>query len=165
VSSEPVLHFILYIPASDKRPLFLKQHDGTTKPLTLFSIPQWGGVVVHEPEHDTSEESTQMWLTREDLQPAFAQFASLLRISHGMPTLEAVTGSSMDLSSWETQALMRERTVQNVREAVQKLGAIARQVNEIQNMRIPKAVQEDVNAALDALVSVSVSLIVWMRMI
>lgn len=50
---------------------------------------------------------------------------------------------------------MRERIVQNVRDAVQKLGAIARQVDEIQNMRIPKAVQDDVKGALDALEHVS----------
>lgn len=90
-------------------------------------------------------------LAYEQLETPFAKFASLLRISHGIPTIGTVTGSSPDKASWEIQALMRERIVQNVRDTVQKLGAIARQANEIQNMRIPKAVQEDVNAALDAL--------------
>lgn len=94
-------------------------------------------------------------LAYEDMHAAFARFASLLRVSHGVPDLERFGGSNSEQASWAVQALMRERTVQNVRDAIQKLGAIARQANEIQNMRIPKAVQEDVNAALDALASVN----------
>ena len=50
---------------------------------------------------------------------------------------------------------MRERTVQNAREAVDRLGAIAKQVQGIQNMRIPRAVQADVRGVLDALTKVS----------
>lgn len=157
VSSDPVLHFILYVPASDKRPLFLKQDDGSVQPLTFFSIPQWGAVVVHNPDQPEDSSSTPATsLSYRELQPAFSQFGSLLLASHGVPTLEEVYGSRNDKQSWEIQALMRERVLQNVRDAVQKLGAIARQANEIQNMRIPKAVQEDVAAALDALTLVSV---------
>lgn len=90
-----------------------------------------------------------------ELQEAFASFAALLRSSHGIPSIESAKGDRKDVADWEIQALMRERTVQNVRDAIQKLGAIARQVNEIQNMRIPKAVQEVVRGALAALTSVS----------
>lgn len=150
-----MLHFILYIPASDKRPLYLKREDGSTKPLTFFSIPQWGTVAVHGSEqHEGGNALPAETLSLQELQPAFMQFASSLGASHGVPTLEAFYGSSNDKVSWEIQALMRERTLQNVHDAIQKLGAIAKQANEIQNMRIPKAVQEDVIAALDALASV-----------
>lgn len=157
MSSDPVLHFILYMPASDMRPLLLKRADGSVEPLTFFSIPQWGGVVVDSGNDARAEHEvvTPMTLSYNDLQRPFSTFAALLRISHGIPKIESVTGAPSDIASWEIQALMRERTVQNVRDAIQKLGAIARQVKEIQNMRIPKAVQEDVKGALAALSAVS----------
>jgi hypothetical protein len=44
--------------------------------------------------------------------------------------------------------------LQAAKEATERLGAIARQVNEIKNMRIPLAVQQDVQTSLDALAKV-----------
>lgn len=112
-------------------------------------------MVYNSNEAGANEASIKNALVYTDLQEAFASFAALLRISHGIPSIESATGDRKDVADWEIQALMRERTVQNVRDAIQKLSAIARQVNEIQNMRIPKAVQEDVRGALAALASVS----------
>lgn len=137
----------------------MHRHDGTIEPLHSFSIPRWGGVVVYKaPRNETSELSlsSAKSIDTTDLLPAFRTFTSLLQTFHGLPIYNnEITGPSEVTSSWRIQALMRERIVQNVRDAVQKLGAIARQVDEIQNMRIPKAVQDDVKGALDALEHVS----------
>lgn len=125
-------------------------------------------MVIHNEKSILGEDTAQkVELTQADLKAAFSSFASFLRASHGVPTLESTTGPREVVASWEIQALMRERTVQNIQDAIQKLGAIARQVNEIQNMRIPKAVQEDVKSALAALASVSQTLyhqISWQRL-
>jgi len=142
VSSDPILHFLLYIPANDQSPILVHKEDGSTVPLTSFLTPHWGGVYIL-PQHADSP------LSHLDLRGPFSTFADQLRVFLAIPSLPGQ--ASQHKLEWQAQALMRDRIVQNVRDAVHKLGAIARQVNEIQNMRIPKAVQTDVRGALDAL--------------
>jgi len=141
VSSDPVLHFILYIPSADKSPMLVRKQDGALASLDSFSIPQWGGVYVLSPGSQR--------LSAEALKKPFHAFAAQLRHLLAVPTLPGE--ANVHKTQWEVQALMRTRTVQNAKDAVGKLGAIARQTKEIQNMRIPKAVQTDVRGALDAL--------------
>lgn len=93
--------------------------------------------------------AAQAHLSSSDLAIPFDIFAKQLRALIGMPAIAGM--ASVYRSQWETSALMRERTLQNAKDTVDRLSAISRQVNEIQNMRIPLAVQTDVTAALQAL--------------
>lgn len=91
-------------------------------------------------------------LSHADLAAPFRAFSNQLRAQLAIPSLPGQP--SVHKTQWEVQALMRARTIQNARDTAHKLGAIARQVKDLQNMRIPKAVQEDVRGALDALAQV-----------
>lgn len=65
--------------------------------------------------------------------------------------LKQLLGLRGTANSVNVAALTRQRVVQSARESVDRLGAIARQVTEIKNMRIPKGVREDVDSALRSL--------------
>lgn len=156
MSTDPVLHFILYIPASETSPLLVRRTStGIIVPLTGFLTPQWGSIAIFD--SSSAPSSPYSTLSGSQLAGAFDGFVSHLRTLLGLPTAPSGTSQphgTQGLPS-EVEALMRERTVQNAREAVDRLGAIAKQVEGIQNMRIPRAVQTDVRGVLDALTKVS----------
>ena len=122
--------------------LWLTLRQGALELLEAFLIPQWGGVVL------VSLNST--YLTSSDLEHPFSTFSSQLSSLLGIPTISGA-GHPLHRGHWKSSALMRERTIQNVRESIERLGALARQVKEIKNMRIPLAVQSDVRGVLEAL--------------
>lgn len=154
VSQDPVLHFLLYVPSASKSPLLVQHDDGSVAPLTNFLIPRWGSIYVLSPPSSSSASVAGL----DDLQAPFNAFERDLRSLLGMPALSGQVEAASDgiKQHWETQALMRQRVVQNVRDARVRLKAIAAQVAQIQNMRIPAAVQRDFNAALAALDQVSI---------
>lgn len=153
VSTDPVLHFILYLPARQTSPLLVRRTGtGTISPLTGFLTPQWGSIAIL----DSSAFTPSGVLSSSQLAGPFDGFVSHLRTLLGLPAVPSLTPhprGQQGLPS-EVEALMRERTVQNAREAVDRLGAIAKQVQGIQNMRIPRAVQADVRGVLDALTKI-----------
>jgi phosphatidylinositol glycan class S len=157
VSSDPTLHFIVYVPAQSKQPLLLRRVDGIVEQLSFFSLPQWGGVAIqpHTSSDINEAAGSAGVLSKEDLKSAFTTFAGQLEAFHGLSSMPEVMGVDAVQRDWKVQALMRERVVENVLDATQKLGALSRQVREIQNMRIPRAVQDDVQGALKALDLVS----------
>lgn len=69
----------------------------------------------------------------------------------GIPSISLDSANPSHLQTWQTASLRRSRTLENIRNSVSSLAAISRQVTEIQNMRIPLAVQTDTRAALAAL--------------
>ena len=93
-------------------------------------------------------------LTMADLSYPFLTFSSQLRALLGVPHIPTINPSPSK-AHWQTSALMRERIVQNARDSIQRLVALSRQVKEIRNMRIPLAVQKDVQGALESLSLVS----------
>lgn len=153
VSQDPVLHFLVYVPAADKAPLLVQREGGTTYTLQSFLIPQWGSIAILSPPASASSSAA----SASDLAISFSAFQRDLRSLLGVPSLsKTVEAASPAITTqWEINALMRQRITQNVADARMRLGAIARQVKQIQNMRIPEAVQRDFGAALGALSKVS----------
>lgn len=110
------------------------EFDGTGQiaDSNAFIIPQWGGVYIFNPT--------------DDLSLAFATFHSQLQLLLGLPRL-----SSSTPATWQIEALIRDRLIENAKEAVDTLGATVKLAKEIKNMRINTEVRNGVRTALASL--------------
>jgi hypothetical protein len=115
-----------------------------------FISPQWGGVVILDNTHSQPNSST---LTAPDLAQSFRLFASQLHTLLGVPTLPSFfkASSPETLLTWQVDTLVKRRTIENVKESVDTLGAITKLAKEIQNMRVGSEVRRDVVDALHEL--------------
>ncbi|KAF8155606.1 phosphatidylinositol-glycan biosynthesis class S protein-domain-containing protein [Crassisporium funariophilum] len=151
-SNDPVLHFILFIPSNTRRPLGILNHDGTPSLSNAFLLPQWGGIVIHNP----SDTFTGGQLSHPDLNAVFASFASQLLALLGVARLPAaVQYSASDhasvLSEWQVDSLLRRRTLENAQGSQDTLLSIVKLVDQIENMPVHNDVKGDVQDALSAL--------------
>ncbi|KAF8884920.1 phosphatidylinositol-glycan biosynthesis class S protein-domain-containing protein [Gymnopilus junonius] len=167
-SNDPVLHFILFIPSAARRPLRLLAHDGEndvllkvlSKPNTTagtpsissaFLLPQWGGIVIHNPAPGTLAATE---LPSRDLNEAFSLFANQLLALLGVAVLPAGVvdmTEAVGLSDWQLDALVRRRTFENVQGSRDTLLSIVKLVDQIENMPVGEDVRGDVDDALEAL--------------
>ncbi|KZS87266.1 hypothetical protein SISNIDRAFT_447022 [Sistotremastrum niveocremeum HHB9708] len=148
VTTDPVLHFLLFIPSKEHRPLHIEssmEHDDNFK---AFLVPQWGGVVIYNPPALGQPLGPLPDTVLQDVLSIYEnQLLALLGVSANS---QCITDSS-DISQWQLDALMRRRTIENVNRSVDALNSIVKVVNSIQQMPVGKDVREDVNTALDAL--------------
>jgi phosphatidylinositol glycan class S len=123
-------------------------HTGGTTGSNAFLSPQWGGVVILDGA-DSSDRNSSALSAPELVQP-FRLFASQLRTLLGVPTLPSffAASSTESLVTWEVDTLVKRRTIENVRESVDTLGAITKLAAEIKNMRVGEEVRRDVIDAL-----------------
>lgn len=150
-SSDPVLHFLLYVPAKNARPMSIVQQNGATEcwlavkvaycgfsgtgqlaDTNTFVIPQWGGVYIFNPSDDLSR--------------VFSTFHSQFQLLLGLPR-----PSSALPATWQIDALIRNRLIENAKEAIDTLSATVKLAKEIKNMRINAEVRNGVRAALASL--------------
>ncbi|BGP39762.1 GPI transamidase component [Rhodotorula kratochvilovae] len=139
---DPVLHFLLYVPSPENRPLQIRDSNGVvTTP--AFITPQRGGVVIFNPPSPSpsTPPSNPLALPPSAFAPSFRLFASQLRTLLGVPPSPAS----------EREPLIRARLREAARDSVETLDALVTLAGEIRNMRISREVQARVGAALDAL--------------
>ncbi|KDR80088.1 hypothetical protein GALMADRAFT_136636 [Galerina marginata CBS 339.88] len=156
-SNDPVLHFVLFIPSASRRPLRILANDGTLSPSSAFLLPQWGGIVIHNPISDSPQNPE---LPSQDLHAIFSLFANQLLSLLGVPTLPAdVTSLTQTphvdatvLSDCQLDALVRRRTLENSQGSQDTLLSIIKLVDQIENMPVGQDVRGDIENALDALV-------------
>ncbi|SCZ99514.1 BZ3500_MvSof-1268-A1-R1_Chr3-1g06053 [Microbotryum saponariae] len=148
---DPILHFILFVPKKQHRPLRIKTLDGRSSP-TGFITPQRGGVVIYNPPNIDPSTPSENPVKPPNLSTAFrlfeAQLRKLLGVSPTLPGPDFVT-------SWQIDALVRQRLNGVVKEAVESLSSLRRLVEEVENMRVGKGVQKGVRRALEELKLVS----------
>lgn len=156
-STDPVLHFALFVPSAERRPV--KVIDSrSTRNLSLptfrrvnntaantFLLPQWGGVVIFNPAEE------QEYLGTHELDQIFPLFAQHLLTLLGVPSLPAGVKTADSISDWQIDALLRRRAIETNQGARDILKSTVTLVNELENMPVGKVVQDEVQAALSAL--------------
>ncbi|KAM0752222.1 hypothetical protein T439DRAFT_324288, partial [Meredithblackwellia eburnea MCA 4105] len=147
VTLDPVLNFILYVPSPSHRPLRIKTSSGAVNSANAFTSPQWGGVVIFNPESEHSADG--------DMNPAFRLFRHQLEALLGVPTPAALATSSKAKfrtpAQWQVDALIRRRLEEATKETVETLHSIVKLVDDLPNMRVGKEVQRGVKEALNEL--------------
>ncbi|KAG7448779.1 uncharacterized protein BT62DRAFT_1057193 [Guyanagaster necrorhizus] len=151
-SNDPVLHFVLFVPSSVRKPLVILNPDGSLSHSNSFLIPQWGGVMIYNPSDDSSP---HRYLSSADLDTLFPAFSNQLLALLGVPGLHADVRISPDdnslLSDWQLDALLRRRAFENDQGAKDTLRSTVKLVDQIENMPVGQVVRDDVWDALSAL--------------
>lgn len=134
IGSGPTINLVLYVPSPDKSPLVIEDNQGTS-----WTIPQWGGVQIHDLAGKAVEK-----LTLNDLQPdmlAFAdQIAALLGLPNSPPSLP-----------FRINSLTRERATSLIISASSTLGALSRLTLKLTSIAIPDSVAQSVDETLHRL--------------
>ncbi|OCB84913.1 hypothetical protein A7U60_g8135 [Sanghuangporus baumii] len=146
VSNDPVLHFVIFVPSANRRPLRILDADSSPTKSSAFVIPQWGSIFIYNPP-----QSTESHLTLSALRPAFTVFRKQLLTLLGVPSLPPGVKTSEALSDWALNALLRRRAYENAEGSKDTLSSIVSLVHQIEGMPVDKDVTEDVREALDAL--------------
>jgi phosphatidylinositol glycan class S len=145
-----VLHFVLFIPSSRRRPLHISGKDDKISPSNAFLLPQWGGIVIHNPQTLLKDE-----LPFPDLDAIFSSFAGQLLNLLGVPSLppyvKCLSDTRRCITNWQLDALLRRRTLENASGSQDTLLRILKLVNQINNMPVGEDVRDDVSCALSAL--------------
>ncbi|KAF5385573.1 hypothetical protein D9757_006732 [Collybiopsis confluens] len=167
-SNDPVLHFVLFVPSAERRPLRILNEDGTPSTSSAFLIPQWGGIVIlNLPSPSSSQDespspSERVRLTADDLRQSFGAFSRQMTTLLGVPKLPpaiSVSSSSPSSSSsfstpfthWQIDTLLRLRTHENIRRSQDTLRSTVKVVDEIEGMPVGEEVQNQVRGSLGAL--------------
>lgn len=131
IGEGPTINFVLYVPAPEQSPLVIAEGEGTS-----WTIPQWGGVSIHN-----SKSINAGGLTLEDLRPDMVvfveQLASLIGVPQSPPSL------SLRISS-----LARERATSLILSASSTLGALSRLTLKLTSIAIPDSVAHAVDETL-----------------
>lgn len=136
--------------------LNLFQHNsGGRSTSNAFLLPQWGGIVIHNPPLVESAD-----LSPQDLNLYFSSFSNQLLALLGVAKLPpGFERSNLDhtdvLSDWQLDALLRRRTFENAQGSQDTLSSIVKLIDRIENMPIGDGVRDDVQNALHALMKAS----------
>lgn len=122
-------------------------------PSNAFLLPQWGGIVIHNPQTLLKDE-----LPFPDLDAIFSSFAGQLLNLLGVPSLpphvKCLSDTRRCITDWQLDALLRRRTLENASGSQDTLLSILKLVNQINNMPVGEDVRDDVSCALSALTQV-----------
>ena len=142
-----MINFILYVPHSSIRPLYLESTSQSTTRQNSFFLPQWGGIQIFNPPEGTKH------LDVASLRPAFSTFITHLLSLLGTPALsDSIPAEGrVILSPWQLDGLVRQRAAENLVAAGGTMGSLARLVRKIPNMAIPQEIRRDVLLTLSHL--------------
>ncbi|KAJ3075899.1 hypothetical protein HDU99_001450, partial [Rhizoclosmatium hyalinum] len=170
VSTSPPINFVLYVPTESQTPLRIADENGEFTNTNAFSIPQWGGVVIHNPDHKDariakrSNGANTLQLSVQDLEPSMSTFLAQLR---GLLGVKEVTlakaesllpgftfryeGSPRDgITKWELDRLTRLTTLQNTVSAVSTLNSLVNMIESLENMVVLDHIRDEVAVSLGA---------------
>lgn len=151
VSTDPALHFIVYVPGQDHSPLHIHAPDDTPLPSNSFVVPRWGGVIIQNPP-DPDVNSTATMNPSDSGSAALplrfpldshsvmttilSQLHSLLPVPQIRPsaTVSVAPPESPELAKWQLDALMRARVTQYYQATTTTLQSLHELVGEISNM-------------------------------
>lgn len=135
IHSYPSLNFILYIPSKEYTPLLIEESNSNS-----FIIPQWGGVVIHNPSSFSS-----LYLDESDLFPILETFSSQLLSLLGAPSHPA------ESPIYRLDILSRLFALRSLIDASSSLGSLSRLSASLPTISIPNAVALHVDSALAAI--------------
>jgi phosphatidylinositol glycan class S len=116
---------------------------------TSFIVPQWGGIVIVNPDTDAGGS-----LSAAKLHSVFDTFRDQLSSLLGVRSLppNVVLGDKTEvISDWQLDALMRRRALEALRGTQETLSSIVKLVHQIENMPVGDGVRDDIQDSLLAL--------------
>ncbi|KAF9261717.1 hypothetical protein L218DRAFT_905202 [Marasmius fiardii PR-910] len=153
-SNDPVLHFLLFVPSASRRPLKILNHQGEPTNINSFLIPQRGGIVIANFPDSPSE----IQFSADELRPFFTIFSQQLLTLLGVPRLpQGVISAQKQPMSWQIDALLRYRAIENVARTSDTLRSTVSLVEQIPGMPVGEKVRNDVSDALKSLKGLSSS--------
>ncbi|KAI5289896.1 GPI transamidase component [Ascosphaera aggregata] len=145
IGEGPTINFVLYVPASNQSPLYIKDTKSTS-----WTIPQWGGIHILNVAHENADLRLDMpaenpkHLKKEDLRPAMTIFSHQLFSLLGVPASPA----SYPL---RFKTLIRIHIASLLLSASSTMGSLARLTRSIQSIPIPTSVANAVSTTLSHL--------------
>lgn len=139
ITSYPTINFIIYIPSKEQSPLVIS--DSATN---AFLLPQWGGVMVLNPNNGYPNEELTSHLSKEALKPALDLFATQLLALLGAPTRPSSLPIRID-------SLTRQRSAELLVSASSTLGSLYRLTLALPSISIPSSVSASVASTLSSL--------------
>ncbi|KAF2755289.1 beta-lactamase/transpeptidase-like protein [Pseudovirgaria hyperparasitica] len=138
IGAGPTVNFVIYVPSPDQGPLVVKvkENGGNS-----WLIPQWGGVLILNPESGQNKTTT---LSKDTLRPAMLSFSNQLLALLGLP--ESPASLPLRLST-----LTRVRAASLLFSASSTLGALARLTQQLSSIAIPDSVAGSVDATIQHL--------------
>ncbi|WWD21249.1 hypothetical protein CI109_105733 [Kwoniella shandongensis] len=162
-TNNPVLRFLLYVPAAKHRPMRLASPNSAQS----FLLPQFGGVALLNPPSSTPSSQTYR-LPLSALTPSFHLFTqhlySLLALPpipdkiHPSPPptpLHAPSGLIQPITRWQVHQVLLARMKENSEEARKTLVGIVRLVEKIKEMKVGEGVRGKVIGAVERLEQLS----------
>jgi phosphatidylinositol glycan class S len=145
VSDDPVLHFVAFVPSSERRPLRLLDTLGQPTSFNSFVIPQWGGIIVVNPQTDEHTSSDHVLAAFHTFS---SQLASLLGV-HPLPDGIVNNDPNSFISDWQLDSLMRRRLLETSSATQETLSSIVKLVNQLENMPLGPDVKNSVQDSLN----------------
>lgn len=135
IGAGPTINFVLYVPSASQTPMLID--DGGS---TSWLILQWGGIAIFNPPDPKALEEAGR-LPKEELIEPFLTFSQHLLDLLGLPSPDLPF--QMRLSSQ-----MRILALRLISSASSTLGSLARLVQELPSISIPKSTAESVESTL-----------------
>ncbi|CAH7671916.1 phosphatidylinositol-glycan biosynthesis class S protein-domain-containing protein [Phakopsora pachyrhizi] len=143
VTMDPVLHFILWVPSPRHRPFKIRRSDGTFDRYGSFIRPQWGSVVIFNPDDESSSELSVNQLSR-PIRIFKHHLLNLIGLNDEPTETEEDRGLGFD-------GLIRRRILENSLESINSLRVIVDLINDQKSMRVSGEVQSQVKESLRSL--------------
>jgi len=158
-TDQPSLHFVVYVPPQRFTPLVVRSNEDLQEQDSAsyfaYVIPQTGGVVIYNRSNETQDT-----LTEEELHEIVEVFIEQLRTAFGLNPFDDVSHlleqdihvvpSPHGIAEWERDQIIRDRTYENLQQAISNLNSLAELLQKLTNMMISDHIQTIVQKSLDA---------------
>lgn len=135
IGTHPTINFVLYVPSASQSPMLIDNGASSS-----WLILQWGGIAIHNPTSTRALQQTSR-LSAEELKEPLLIFSQHLLDLLGLPSPDLPF--QMRLSSQ-----IRLLALRLTSSAASTLGSLARLVQEMPSISIPKSTAESVASTL-----------------
>ncbi|KAJ3031143.1 UNVERIFIED_CONTAM: hypothetical protein HDU68_006274 [Siphonaria sp. JEL0065] len=177
VSTSPPINFVIYVPTQTQTPLYIASLNEKNSPLVetnAFSIPQWGGIAIVNPDYTSNkiETSSQTLvkvykLDAQELEGPMNVFLEQMRGLLGVKTVELgsaerllpgftfkYAGSSSGITKWELDRLTRFTTIKNIEDAISTLNSLVALIESMENMVVLDHIRDEITLSLKSIYKV-----------
>ncbi|KAI8609752.1 phosphatidylinositol-glycan biosynthesis class S protein [Chytriomyces sp. MP71] len=168
VSTSPPLNFVLYVPPAAQSPLQITDAAHARLDTNAFLIPQWGGIVIHNPNRTTSSTTRagvpRQTLTSTHLRNTMQIFISQLRELLGVKDVtlgraeKLLPGftfqydrSPAGITKWSLDRLTRLTILQNTQRASETLVSLLNLIESMPDMVVQDHIAQKIAHALRAI--------------